>query len=215
MREREESFARLLARQPTDKDRQTLYRARDHLKLRPTDSFWDLLMTLDYYRALYEEIPGRIEDAAKNATKTVRATAEAQVAAAREETRNAMADAVRDGAIQVAKEIAGAERLKWASVGFALGIISLLVVGVWEHRQGETKGRAAAEVEAKRECEYATKAASWANTPNGQRAYALEKAGSLHELVNCTGRALEKRGDWCIVQTDRGKPVYRWRLSGS
>jgi hypothetical protein len=50
MGERDDSFARLLARQPTDKDRQALYRARDELKIKPTDSFWQLLMALDYYR---------------------------------------------------------------------------------------------------------------------------------------------------------------------
>jgi hypothetical protein len=66
----------------------------------------------------------------------------------------------------------------------------------------------------KRECACATAVGSWVLTPDGQRAYALEKVGSLHDLVSCAGRGFERKGDWCVVQTDRGKPVYRWRLSG-
>jgi hypothetical protein len=55
---------------------------------------------------------------------------------------------------------------------------------------------------------------SWALTPDGIRAYELEKVGSLHDLVRCSGRGLERKGDWCIAQSERGKP-YRWRLPGN
>ena len=211
----DDSFTRLLGRQPTDKEKQALYRVRDALKLKATDSVWLLLMALQHYETLYEGVPDRIAKAAGDATRTVRATAEAQVAAAREETRRAMADAVRDGAIQIAEEVASTERLKWVSIGFALGLIALLVVAVWQHGQGDTQGRAVGEAEAKRSCDYVTKMASWANTPSGQRAFELEKIGSLHDLVNCTGRGLERRGEWCVVQMERGRPIYRWRLRGS
>jgi len=169
----------------------------------------------DFIRPLYNGVPDRIAKAAADATKTVRATAEAQVAAAREETRRAMADAVRDGAIQVAEEVASTERLKWVSIGFALGLFALLIVALWQHRQGETQGRAVGEAEAKRSCAYVTKIASWANTPAGQRAFELEKVGSLHDLVNCSAKGLERKAEWCLVQNDRGRTVFRWRLPGS
>jgi hypothetical protein len=214
MTDLDDSFTRLLGRQPTDKERQALYRVRDALKLNATDAVWLLLMALQHYETLYERVPERIANAARDATKTVRATAEAQVAAAREETKRGLTDAVRDGAIDIAREVAGAERFKWASIGVGLALLSLLVVAIWQHRQGEAKGQAEGENAAKRECAYATAVGSWALTPDGQRAYALEKVGSLHDLVNCTGRGLERKGDWCVVQTDRGKPVHRWRLPG-
>jgi hypothetical protein len=211
----DDSFNRLLGRQPTDKEKQALYRVRDALKLKATDAVWLLLMALQHYETLYERVPERIADAARDAMKTVRATAEAQVAAAREATKRSLTDAVRDGAIEIARETAGAERLKWASIGAAVALIALLFVAVWQHRQGEAQGRAVAETEARRSCDYVTKVASWANTPGGQRAFELEKVGSLHDLVNCTGRGLEMRGEWCVVQMDRGRSSYRWRLPGS
>ena len=48
----------------------------------------------------------------------------------------------------------------------------------------------------------------------GIRARDLEKLDSLHELVNCAGRGLERKGGWCVAQGERGKP-YRWRLPGT
>jgi len=51
-------------------------------------------------------------------------------------------------------------------------------------------------------------------TPDGLRAYELEKLGSLHDLVTCAGRGLERSGDWCVTQFERGKS-YRWRVQAS
>jgi hypothetical protein len=172
-------------------------------------------MALRHYETLYERVPDRIADAARDATKTVRATAEAQAEAAREETRRALTDAVRESALDVTRHIASAERLKWAGIGVTIATIALLVVALWQHREGEAQGRAIGETEAKRDCGYAAMAASWANTPDGQRAYELEKVGSLHDLAMCLGHGLERKGEWCVVQTDRGRPVFRWRLPGT
>jgi hypothetical protein len=211
----DDAFARLLGRQATDKERQSLYRVREALKLKATDAVWLVLMALQHYETLYERVPERIAEAARDATKTVRATAEAQAKAAREETRKALTDAVRDSALDAARQAASAERFKWAGIGVGLALISLLVVAIWQHRQGEAQGRALGENDAKRECAYAAMASAWANTPDGQRAYELEKVGSLHALINCSARGLERRGEWCVVQTDRGKTGFRWRLPGT
>ncbi len=59
MGELDDSFAQLLGRQPSDKDRQDLYRVRDALKIKATDSVWLLLMALQYYVKLYEEFPAQ------------------------------------------------------------------------------------------------------------------------------------------------------------
>lgn len=85
MSELDDSFAQLLDRQPTDKERQALYRVRDALQLKTTDAVWLLLTVLQHYETLYEEIPERIADAAREATKEARGTAKAQAKAAHEE----------------------------------------------------------------------------------------------------------------------------------
>jgi len=48
----DDSFTQLLGHQPTDTEKQNLYRARDTLNLKPTDAVWRLLMVLEHYETL-------------------------------------------------------------------------------------------------------------------------------------------------------------------
>ena len=54
----DDSFGQLLGRQPTDQERQSLYRVRDALKLTTADAVWLLLMALQHYETLCERFPG-------------------------------------------------------------------------------------------------------------------------------------------------------------
>ena len=212
MSDLEESLEELLDRQPTDAARQRLYWARDALNIKPTDAVWTLLMVLEHYQTMYEKILHQIADAARNATETIRVTAEAQAKAAREETKKGLMKAVVEAVQATAKQFARAEQFKWVSAAVSIVAITVLAVGWGENRRGQAQGFAAGESSAKAECAYATKLSTWALTPNGVRAYELEKLGSLHDLVSCSGRGLDRKGDWCVAQPERGKS-YRWRIA--
>ena len=93
-------FALLLGQQPSVKVRQVLYRVRDALNVKATDSVWLLFMALQYYVKLYEEFPAKIAATAREVTKTVRAAAEAEAKAAQEETKKALTEAVRQAAVK-------------------------------------------------------------------------------------------------------------------
>ena len=73
---------------------QNLYRVRDALNLKTTDAVWLLLMVLQHYETLYEQIPARIAHATHAVTKAVRAAA---ARAMHEQTKRALAEAVRRG----------------------------------------------------------------------------------------------------------------------
>jgi hypothetical protein len=210
----EESFEKLLGRQLTDGERQRLYRARDALNIKPTDAVWTLLMVLEHYQTMYEEIPRQIAEAARNATETVRLTAEAQAKVAREETKKGLMKAVTEAVRATARQHACTEHFKWVSAAVSIVSIMFLAVGWGENRRGQAQGLAAGESRAKAECAYATKLSSWAATPDGALAYELAKLGSLHDLVSCAGRGLDRKGAWCVAQPERGKS-YRWRVSAN
>ena len=214
MADLEDAFNQLLERQPTDGDRQRLYRARDALNIKPTDAVWRLLMVLEHYQTMYEKIPHQIADAARNATETIRVTAEAQARAAREETKKGLMKVVAEAVQATAKQFARAEHFKWVSAAVSIVAITVLAVGWGENRRGQAQGFAAGENSAKADCAYATKLSTWALTPDGLRAYELEKLGSLHDLVSCSGRWLDRKGDWCVAQPERGRS-YRWRMAAS
>ena len=212
MGELDDSFSQLLGHQPSDKDKQDFYRVRDALKLKATDAVWLLLMALQHYKALYEEFPARIAGAARDVTKSVRAAAEAQAKAAQEETKRALMGAVRQAAVVSARQAAGAKFAKWVGITVGVIVAALVAVAWGEFSHGHEKGRAVGENAAIRACGALVAASSWANTPDGQLAYSLAKAGGLGEVARCSGRGMVPRDGWCTVQSDRGKALARWPL---
>jgi len=56
----DDSFSKLLGRQPSDAERQQLYKVRDALALKNNDALWLVLMALQYYQDQYERFPKAI-----------------------------------------------------------------------------------------------------------------------------------------------------------
>lgn len=214
MGELDDSFTALLGRQPTDREKQALYRVRDALKLKATDAVWLLLMALQHYETLYESFPGRIEKAARDVTETIRDTALAEAQAAAGQTKKALAEAVREAAIASAKRAAGAQHWKWVGIAATTATLSIGTTAWWQFGRGERAGLATGWTSATKQCASAAAAASWANTPEGQLAYRLAQAGSLRDLATCAGRGWVARDGSCFVQPEHGR-VHGWRLPSS
>jgi hypothetical protein len=206
--ELDDSFALLLGRQPSDKERQRLYRARDALKLKSNDAVWLLLMALENYDALYSRYPALIAEAARDVTKNVRETALAQARAAAAETTKDLAHAVAAAATASAKKAAAAQMLKWAMGCFLAAMGCIATIGWWAHGRGLREGYAVGYEAARDRFENAAAMASWANTPEGQLAYGLAKAGSLRELATCSGHGWVERDGVCYP----GSKTHGWRL---
>lgn len=211
----DDSFAVLLGRLPTDKEKQNLYRARDALKIKSTDAVWLLLMALQHYETLYEQIPARIAGATQEVTKMVRATAEVEARAMHEQTKRALAEAVRLSAAQSARNAARGTIAKWVSIGVGVVVVALVLVGWTEAVRGRREGQAVGESLATKACGALAAASSWANTPEGRLAYELAQAGGLGDVGRCSGRGMVPRDGWCTVSSERGKPLARWPLPPS
>ena len=208
-----DAFERLLGYQPTDKERQRLYRVRDALKLKPTDALWSLLMALQHYEALYEKVPARITEEVERVTKAARLTAETQARAAQELTKKALMGAVEQAAIASRRDGARAELIRragWLAGGIVVGVLVVFVIGI---RIGVTRGEATGRDRARQECGYMAMAAAWANSPEGQLAFEFARTGSLRELATCSRPGWEIRGDQCIVRPLKGA-IYGWTLPG-
>jgi len=208
----EGSFAQLLGRQPTDQERQNLYKVRDALKLGNSDSLWLLLMVLGHYETLYSKFPALILAAAKEVTKTTRETALAQAQAAAAETTAALGRAVQEAAVASARQAAGARQWRWISIGVAVVCLSLVALSWVGFRRGRETGFANGWAMARQQCDTAAAAASWANTPEGKLAYRLAEGGNIRELANCSGRGWVVRDGVCWPQAERGK-MTGWRLA--
>ena len=83
----DESFAKLLGRQPSDTERQQLYRVRDALQLKNNDALWLVLMALQYYQDQYERFPEAIALAASETLAGFKDTADSMILASAEATK--------------------------------------------------------------------------------------------------------------------------------
>ncbi len=142
-----------------------------------------------------------------------KAQTDAQTKAATESLQAARAAL---GASQNALEASKAQirsSLIWAAL-VALGVVLVAFVGGFRFGQasGWDEGHAAGYAGA-----ISNNAdASWANTPNGQRALALDRQGSLAKLVECSQpgwRVTVQKGDRvCFVDHAPDGKLYGWTI---
>ena len=176
------SFEQLLGRQPTDAERQHLYRVRDALGIKNNDALWLLLIALQYHQSQYEKFPKAIAQAAQAILVDFRATADATAQASTQAAKADMASAVAEISQKVANGAAHTEKLKWVA-GCAVVITLTFSGGFWfAFDRGEVSGYAAGYKKAEDE----KAAAAWANTPI-VRAITLERLalGASSMMVFC------------------------------
>jgi len=103
--------------------------------------------------------------------------------------------------------------LLWMGSTAILTLLMAFGGGYWfGHQAGSEQGQAAGYQAARNE----QAAASWANTPAGQRAYGLDQRGSLDMLARCTasGWTTERRkgGTVCFPNPDAKGLTSGWYL---
>jgi hypothetical protein len=208
----EGAFERLLGYQPSDQERQRLYRVRDALRLKTTDALWLLMIALQHYETIYEKIPARIAEEASRTMNATRLTAEAQARAAQEQTRQALMKTVEQAAVASRRDGARAEvirRASWHGGGLVAVGLTVFLIGF---RLGGSKGEAAGRDRARQECGYLATAAAWGNSPEGALAREMAAVGSLEDVARCDMPGWEVTKDgYCLVRAHKGK-TFGWRL---
>lgn len=207
----DDAFTRLLGTQPTDQQKQDLYRTRDALKLKNDDVLWLLLMALGHYETLYRRFPALISEAAVTTLAKVKETASAELKASASATQRELTAALARAAERAAPGTTRCRTLRWTLASLVTSAVCLSFVGWVAYRHGAVSGFSQGWVNAHRTCADENAAAAWGNTPEGQLAYALAKAGSLRDLANCSGRGWVQKGRVCFPRSDGGS-VYGWRL---
>jgi len=212
MSELEESFAKLLGRQPSDADRQRLYQVRDALGLKNNDALWLVLIALDHYQGQYENFPSRIEQAAKNILGSFKSTADATMKASVAAAKADLAEAVAASAQKVANDVAGKQKLQW--IAGSMAVVALCLGGVFwyahdtAYKAGINSGFGLGYSEARDE----KAAATWANTPEGRLAYRFAQSGELQRLAKCQGRGWKIEKGNCYPYPVHNEGTYGWEI---
>lgn len=201
--------------EPTEEQIRELESIAARVRIDPGDSFWSVVVALQYHKDLYKQFPAEIADAARAIIEDFRHAAGAQAEAASAQAQADLAAAVSTVAQDVAKQVSKKSMYRWAAAAAGVITVALLAVGIAGytagHDAGEARGYAAARNEAA--------AASWGATPEGLAAYEMHRNGALGMLQNCAGGGWKKSddGDFCYPfaeQRDGQSYTVGWRLPG-
>jgi hypothetical protein len=122
----ETAFAKLMGRQPSEQERDRLYRLRDALQLQDNDAFWSIVMALDYYDSFFRQYPAQLAQVTEKALEHARA---ASAAAAEHE----VAAVQRELSVKVAEtSVALARKLAERPIGvhrFTLAMAAVVAFG--------------------------------------------------------------------------------------
>lgn len=216
MSELDDSFTKLLGRQPSDAERQQLYTVRDALGLKNNDALWLVLMALQHYQDQYERFPNAIALAAQETLARFKETADTLILASAEATKADLAKAVVKTAQEVANFTAQKQMWQWAAGCLAVAFLAFGGFGWYLHstayEAGYHSGYGVGYTEAKDE----KAAAAWANTPEGKAAYRLAQTGSISALIHCNQPGWKADKGICyphsVTQKNGSAEIYGWRL---
>lgn len=222
MSDTENSFVALFGKQPTDAARERMLRIKDSLGIRDNDALWSVLLALESYQALYEQIPEQIEARSKTLLIEFRKAAKAAAEASSAQSQKELSEAVSRASTQVAEDVAKQHRatatkklVEWLIV--AVVIITMSAAGLtfsvykFAHDAGVAEGHANGYERARSE----KAAAAWANTAEGRMAEALSRAGALTILARCLNKGWVVKDGACYPHADERGNVHGWRLPRS
>ncbi len=212
MSDLDDSFAKLLGRQPSDAERQSLYRVRDALGLKNNDALWLVLMALQHYQGQYEKFPQAIAQAAKDTLVNFKVTADATVKASAEAAKADLAQAVAAAAQEVAHNTSAKQMWQWAAGCIAVAFLCFGLFGWHMHSEGSTSGYSLGYGTGYNEAKDEKAAAAWANTPEGRTAYRFAQSGELQRLARCSGKGWKVEKGACYPYPVPNEGTYGWRL---
>lgn len=212
MSDLDDSFAKLLGRQPSDAERQSLYRVRDALSLKNNDALWLVLMALQNYQGQYEKFPQAIAQAAKDILVNFKETANATVKASAEAAKADLAQAVASAAQEVAHNTSAKQMFRWATGCFAITSLCICLLVWYMHSSGENAGYNSGYGVGYRAAKDEKAAAAWANTPEGQMAYRFAQSGELQRLARCHGKGWKAEKGTCYPHPVTNEGTYGWAM---
>jgi hypothetical protein len=158
------------------------------------------------------EIDKRVETAAKAAVaetaRGARQIADDELRRAATDAHAALSRAVASAADRIVADSARRSMARWLVAATIVIACALTMTGWLAHRAGYSEGigdvLATADLQKER--------SSWANTPDGARAFKLFKAGDLRRLVECDAPGWRPYDGVCIPDRDANGAIHGWRI---
>lgn len=195
-------------RELSDEEAERILRVQHILNIRDNDALWGVIVALEHYQRMYEDIPPQVEAAGRVAVALVRETADAVAAAAAETAKQDLASELASSVREVANQTARKQQWQWITAGLITAALTTLAAGWMGFSRGKESGVAIGYREARSE----SAAASWGASAGGRLAYRMEQAGSLQQVVRCTQPGWEVTNGICYPYAAGDGKIYGWKL---
>lgn len=192
----------------SDAQKADLQRVAADLGIEPTDALWSVLAALEYYKGLYEQVPGTINRTVEGLLEKVKETTARELESSRAKVEESLVAAVSGAAQNIVGAISRRRLIQWAAGGFAAALTLCAVV----FYSGFAVGNSAGYAHGRSDTLDLNAAASWAATPVGMEAFRLYQAGDLPHLSNCDLPGWMVKNGVCFPQASRGR-VYGWNVN--
>jgi hypothetical protein len=102
----DDTFAKIIGRQPSQAERDRLYRVRDAVGLHDNDAFWYIVMILEHYDSLYRDYPKQIGDEARRVVEEARRMFAVAAEAESAKAQKMLAQKVAETSVDIARKLA-------------------------------------------------------------------------------------------------------------
>ena len=195
-------------RELSAEEAERILRVQHILNIRDNDALWGVIVALEHYQRMYEDIPPQVEAAGRVAVAVVRETADAIAAAAAETAKMELAGELATSVREVANQTARKQQWQWVTAGLIAAAMSTVAAGWTGFSRGQESGVAVGYHQAHTEAV----AATWGASPGGRLAYRMEEAGSLQQVARCTQPGWEVSNGVCYPHQASDGKIYGWKL---
>ena len=200
----QDTFIKLLDRQPTELEIQNLYKVKDALGLSNNDALWQILIVLQHYENKYEAFPKRIELAAVETLNSFSAAANANAKLAMAAATSKLANSMQTIATQVAEDTTLKEKYKWLTfLSVTASACALMVFGSGFFL-GSEFGFNNGYVDGYTKLRNESISAAWGNSQEGQLAYKLATSTDIKVLARCQASGWILKGKYCVPREQNG-----------
>ena len=195
-------------RELSDEEAERILRVQHILNIRDNDALWAVIVALEHYQRMYEDIPPQVEAAGRVAVAVIKETADSVAAAAAWSAKSELASELASSVREISNQTARKQQWQWITAGLVAAAVSTVAAGWTGFSRGQESGVAVGYHQAHTEAA----AATWGASADGRLAHRMAEAGSLQQVARCTQPGWEASKGVCYPREATDGKIYGWKL---
>ena len=201
-------FEEIRGRELSEEEAERILRVQHILNIKENDALWAVIVALEHYQGLYQDIPPQVEAASRVAVAVIKETADSVAAAAAWSAKSELAGELAKSVREVANPFARKQQWQWITAGLVAAAVSTVAAG-WT---GFSRGQESGVAEGYHQAHTEAAAATWGASPEGRLGYRMANVGSLQQVARCTQPGWQVSDGVCYPYAAGDGKIYGWKL---